>query len=233
MRIALIGTGVSGLVCAHRLNRRHDLTVFEAAEHIGGHTHTVDVASGGRLWPVDTGFIVFNERAYPRFVQLLDELGVASRPTRMTFSVRCERTGLEYSGRSLNGLLAQRVVHTDPAVMPRRRRAWAAWNFHALAEAREGVAVTYHMNALQGLDAPDDFFVTLNYDAPLALERVVKRITWHHPVFTPEAVAAQARWPELNGRERISYCGAYWGYGFHEDGVRSGLAVCDALEARA
>jgi predicted NAD/FAD-binding protein len=107
-RIAIIGTGISGLVCGHRLQADHDVTLFEANDWIGGHTHTVDVNLDETTFPVDTGFIVFNERNYPNFVTLLDELGVASHPTTMSFSVKCDRTGLEYNGTSLNRLFAQR-----------------------------------------------------------------------------------------------------------------------------
>jgi predicted NAD/FAD-binding protein len=108
MRIAVIGTGISGLVAAEALHEEHDLAVFEAGDHIGGHTSTVDVELESGRFAVDTGFVVFNDVTYPNFVALLDRLGVASRPTSMSFSVRCERTGLEYCGTSLNTLFAQR-----------------------------------------------------------------------------------------------------------------------------
>jgi uncharacterized protein len=108
MKIAVIGGGVSGLVVADRLCRRHEVTLFEAHPRAGGHVNTVDVEIDGETHAIDTGFIVFNDRTYPHFVELLDELGVPSRPTSMSFSVRCERSGLEYNGSSLNGLFAQR-----------------------------------------------------------------------------------------------------------------------------
>ena len=106
--IAVIGAGISGLVAAHRLSTRHAVTLFEANDYIGGHTHTIDVEIGDERHAIDTGFIVFNDRTYPKFVALLDELGVRSRPTSMSFSLRCDRTGLEYNGTSFNGLFAQR-----------------------------------------------------------------------------------------------------------------------------
>ena len=103
MKIAIVGTGISGLVCAHHLHPRHDVTVFEANDYVGGHTHTVDVELDGRTHAVDTGFIVYNEPNYPAFTRLLDELGVATQPIVMSFSVRDETTGLEYRADGLGG----------------------------------------------------------------------------------------------------------------------------------
>ena len=141
------------------------------------------------------------------------------------------------------------VLHTDASVMPRRRRAWASWNFHlepggagpeASAPAVSGDAspaaagghttVTYWMNALQRLRADDDFLVTLNRTDAIDPAKVVRRLNYSHPVYTPETVAAQARWQEISGRDRVHYCGAYWGWGFHEDGVQSALRACERLK---
>jgi predicted NAD/FAD-binding protein len=108
MKIAIIGTGIAGLTAAAGLAGRHELTVFEAADWIGGHTHTVDVEEDGRIIPVDTGFIVFNDWTYPNFIDLLRKLGVPWQPSDMSFSLQCEKTGLEYNGTSLNSLFAQR-----------------------------------------------------------------------------------------------------------------------------
>jgi predicted NAD/FAD-binding protein len=102
MKIAIIGSGISGLTCAHLLDRRHDVTVFEASDWIGGHSHTVDVDVQGERHAIDTGFIVFNDWTYPNFIRLLDQLGVASQPTEMSFSVRDPQTGIEYNGGNLN-----------------------------------------------------------------------------------------------------------------------------------
>ena len=412
MNIAIIGTGISGLTAAWHLHGAHDLTIFEANDHIGGHTHTVDVEAQGQPYAVDTGFIVFNDWTYPHFIDLLEQLGVASQPTTMSFSVRCERTGLEYNGQDLNTLFAQRfnlfrpsfhrmlrdilrfnreapalldgdraitlndylreqgysrefvehyvipmaaaiwsaepdlmgdmparffvqffknhgllsisnrpqwrviqggsrsyigpltapfhdrirlncpvesirrlpncvqikpkyggvehfdevivathsdqalrlladptpkeqeilgaipyqeneaVLHTDTRLLPRRKLAWAAWNYHLPTQPQTRVAVTYNMNLLQNLDAPVTFCVTLNRSEAIDPARVLYRTTYHHPVFTDEGVRAQARRSEISGVNRTWYCGAYWRYGFHEDGVNSGLAVARGLLER-
>jgi predicted NAD/FAD-binding protein len=415
MRIAIVGSGISGLYAAHRLHPDHEITVFEANDYVGGHTHTHEILAGGKTWSIDTGFIVFNERNYPRFSALLQELEVASQETSMSFSVRDERSGLEYCGTSLNTLFAQRsnllrpgywnmirgifrfnrvgleairsgnptgslrafltahripestveqyvipmvsaiwsadpeqllnypasfllrffdnhgmltindrpqwrvvrggsqsyvrkliepfadrirlnapvynvqrcidgvrvysgdgegdvfdevilavhsnqalrmlaeptrdeaailsaipyqrneaVLHTDDRLMPRSRRAWAAWNYHITPELQTETAVTYNMNVLQGLeDAPETFLVTLNRTETIDPARVIRRLVYHHPVFTPDAVAAQARHHEISGVDRIHYCGAYWGYGFHEDGIRSAEAVLASFRNEA
>ena len=120
MRIAIVGTGISGLVCAHLLDPDHDVTVFEADSRVGGHTNTVDVeVPGARRHPehhaVDTGFIVFNDRNYPNFIRLLERLGVATQPSEMSFSVSNELTGLEYRGTNLNTLYAQRANLLKPS----------------------------------------------------------------------------------------------------------------------
>jgi uncharacterized protein len=120
------------------------------------------------------------------------------------------------------------VLHTDSALLPRRRRARAAWNFHLLAEPKPLSTVTYWMNHLQQLQGADrDFCVTLNRSEAIDPAKVLRRISYSHPVFTPGGVKAQARHAQISGLEqRTHYCGAYWGWGFHEDGVRSALAAC-------
>lgn len=411
MRIAVIGGGVSGLVTAYLLSRRHEVTLFEAAQYLGGHTNTVAVSRDGVDYAIDTGFVVFNHRTYPRFTRLLDQLGVESQPTTMSFSVSCEENGLEYNGTSLNRLFAQRrnllrpsfhrmvrdilrfnrrgpeqcarmngasvgefldaheygeefarhyfvpigaaiwscpprtfrmfpvrfvmdflgnhgllqvhgrptwqvvrggsaryveairnelgrrarveiqlgtpvldvhrhergvsvttraagatfdeavlachsdqalslvsdaddterellrafpyqqneaVLHTDRRALPATRRAWAAWNYRVPAADRADVSVTYNMNLLQGLDAPRPFCVTLNPSGTLDPRTVIDRFTYHHPIFTSARERAQSRHGEVIRRRGVSLCGAYWGYGFHEDGVNSALAVARA-----
>lgn len=411
MRIAIVGAGISGMVAAYLLHQDHEVTVFEGADYIGGHTNTVEVRMEGQTYAVDTGFIVFNDWTYPNFIALLRKLGVASQPSDMSFSVTCERTGLEYNGNSLNTLFAQRrnlfrpsfyrmirdilrfnreslelltrpepgpslgsyleshrysrefidhyivpmgaaiwsasqetmwgfparyliqffknhgmlsvdkrptwrvikggsqryaekliesfrhrihlsspvesmarfpgyveirahmqgrnyqalqfdhvviathsdqalsmladpsprekevlgaihyqeneaVLHTDSSLLPKRRLAWAAWNYHLLGAKPDRAVLTYHMNKLQSLTAPREYCVTLNHTHAINPATILRRITYHHPVYTPGAVAAQKRHGEINGVNRTSYCGAYWGFGFHEDGVNSALAVC-------
>lgn len=403
MKIAIVGSGIAGLTAAHHLHPEHDITLFEAGGHPGGHVHTHDIDLDGRRQAVDSGFIVFNRRTYPHFIALLDELGVASQPTEMSFSVSCGRSGLEYNGNTLNTLFAQRgnlvrpafwrllrdilrfnreaprlldqtgeelalgdyldqggygrafqdyyilpmgaaiwstdpdrmlafparffirffinhgllsiqdrpqwrviqggsrryveamatpfrsrvrlnapvrrvvrraqgvelwlddgrldfdavflachsdqalalldaptpaerevlsaipyqaneaVLHTDARMLPRRRLAWAAWNY-GMPEGPGGrVGLTYNMNILQGLSGPAPVCVTLNDAGRIDPARVLARMTYHHPLFTPSGVAAQARHREIDGTARTYYCGAWWANGFHEDGVVSAL----------
>ncbi|HET9267968.1 MAG TPA: FAD-dependent oxidoreductase [Vicinamibacterales bacterium] len=410
MRVAVIGSGIAGNVAARRLHRDHDVVVFEAGAHAGGHSDTHDVELAGRRVAVDTGFIVYNERTYPRFTALLAGLGVATQESTMSFSVRDDGTGLEYNGTSLNSLFAQRrnllrpaflgmvrdilrfnreaaswldapddgltlagllergrygrafrehyivpmgaaiwstspsamqrfparffvrflhnhgmltvnerpvwrtirggsrqyverliapfkrrirletpvewirrraggvivkprgheaehfdaafvachsdqalalladpdaaerevlsaipyqrneaVLHTDSSLLPRRRLARAAWNYHV--PSRDGpVALTYDMSVLQRLGTPEPLLVTLNRGDAIDPARVLKRITYHHPLFTRASVAAQARHREINGVRRTYYCGAWWRNGFHEDGVASAEAAVAHFE---
>jgi len=409
MKIAIVGTGVSGLVAAHKLHREHEITVYEAAPRLGGHTNTVGVDDPeGELW-IDTGFIVFNDRNYPHFEALLAELGVGSQPSHMGFSVADGRGRFEYSGTpwglfarpahllspsflgmlrdwrrfnreareligmngtapSLGAWLEQRgfsrhfidrlivpqasavwsadpqqmwsfpasfmaeffenhgmyslrdrpkwrtvrggsrsyvsaisapwrdrvrlaspvrriqrfadgvrieaegrgterfdqvviathsdqalamladpsraerellgaipyqrneaVLHTDRSLMPRRRPVWSSWNFHLCEGPPRGSTVTYWMNNLQRLRTKTDYFVTLNRGEEIDPARVIRRFTYDHPTYTRAGVAAQARHAEISGVRRTHYCGAYWGWGFHEDGVVSGLRVAERI----
>ncbi len=123
------------------------------------------------------------------------------------------------------------ILHTDSRVMPRRRRAWAAWNYH-LQGAGQPVCLSYNMNILQGIEAPVQFCVTLNAPHAMAPESVIARMDYAHPVFTPASVAAQARHGELHAQGRVFFCGAYWGYGFHEDGLRSALRAVEDFDRR-
>ncbi|WP_203008199.1 NAD(P)/FAD-dependent oxidoreductase [Pseudomonas paraversuta] len=114
MKIAIIGSGISGLTCGYLLHKEHDIRVFEASDWVGGHTHTVDVGIGGRHYKIDTGFIVFNDWTYPNFIKLIDRLGVRSKATEMSFSVHDPRRNFEYNGNSLNSLFAQRSNLLSP-----------------------------------------------------------------------------------------------------------------------
>ena len=116
--------------------------------------------------------------------------------------------------------------------MPQRKLAWAAWNYHIPASTQERVAVTYNMNILQGIDGPVQFCVTLNHAGAIREDRIVRRFQYSHPVFTPEAVAAQKQHAFVNGDNRTYFCGAYWGNGFHEDGVVSALAALEHFKER-
>lgn len=412
MRIAVIGSGIAGLASAWLLSREHDVTLYEANDYLGGHTHTHDIALHDRHYTVDTGFIVYNRAHYPLLTRLFDELGVASQPTTMSFSVMNEASGLEYNAASLDSFYCQRrnllswrfhgmlrdilrfyreapallegngngpalgeyldqhrygaafrdehlvpmasalwsappqgildfparylvqfmanhqmlsvrdrpewrvvrggsaayvralqrgwnvrerlscpvfgmrrdaasveitsatgrerfdhavlachsdqalalladasadekeilgaipyqendvVLHTDATLLPRRRKAWAAWNAHVPREAGAPCTVSYCMNLLQGIDSPEPFVVTLNRSEAIDHARILRRMRYHHPVYTHASVAAQGRKAEIQGVHRTWFAGAYWGFGFHEDGIRSAVEVARAFGVR-
>ena len=413
MKIAIIGAGISGLGCAHQLHAQgHRISVFEAGSRIGGHTATYDVKLGTKRYAIDTGFIVYNERTYPNFIALLDKLGVASKVTEMGFSVSCGTTGLEYAGKNIDALFAQRsnflsprfvnmvreilhfnrhavrdlesgqlstaetlgeylqrkgysdyfsrhyllamtsaiwsadfndaknfpveffvrffrnhgllqvanrpqwrvveggsreylaplcqpfekhiytnmgvtsitrqnnrgvalrfkdgseqrfdevviathsdqalallsdaspdeksilgalpykdndvVLHTDDRLLPANRKTWSSWNYR-LKPGSDRAIVTYNMNILQGINAPETFCVTLNDTDSINPQRILGRFNYAHPQFTISGIAAQARWSEINGVNNTWFCGAYWHNGFHEDGLSSGLRVAENI----
>jgi uncharacterized protein len=416
MRIAIVGAGVSGLLAAHLLHREHEIVVYESGSYAGGHTNTIRVDTQHHSYHVDTGFIVMNDRNYPNFTRLLSQLGVATQPTNMSFSVKGEDEDFEYAGtprgllcqprnlasprfqrmiadllrfnrelrrllqrdetgESLQDFLVRRrfsevfirrlivpqvsavwsadprqissfpvrflaeffanhgmlgfrdrprwatvsggsaryvdaltrrfserirldspvhsirrgedhveitasaqgagregervterfdqvviathsdqalamlrdptererevlgaipyqrneaVLHTDSTLLPRRRGARAAWNFHLLREPKPLSTVTYYMNHLQRLRADRNFCVTLNRTEAIDPAKIIRTIAYSHPVFTPAGVAAQSQHGAIGGLEtRTHYCGAYWGWGFHEDGVLSALRACE------
>jgi predicted NAD/FAD-binding protein len=124
--------------------------------------------------------------------------------------------------------LNEAVLHTDSTLLPRRRFARAAWNFHLLREPKPLSTVTYYMNHLQRLNADRDFCVTLNRSEAIDPEKIIRTISYAHPMYTPEGVAAQSAHASISGlSSRTHYCGAYWGWGFHEDGVLSALRACE------
>ena len=121
------------------------------------------------------------------------------------------------------------VLHTDGSLLPRRRAARQAWNYHLFAQPRPRTTVTYYCNHLQRLDAPEDFCVSLNMTERIDPAKIIATFDYTHPTFTAAGVAAQARWSEISGRRGTRYCGAYWGWGFHEDGVVSALRAVEGL----
>ncbi|MBU6154474.1 MAG: FAD-dependent oxidoreductase [Bdellovibrionales bacterium] len=121
------------------------------------------------------------------------------------------------------------ILHTDTSVLPDRKLAWASWNYFLPEKNTGPVAVTYIMNILQGIKAPETFCVSLNLDSRIDPSKIVKKMTYDHPVFTPEATQAQSRWSEISGRNRTHFAGAYWGFGFHEDGAKSGIRVAKSF----
>lgn len=409
MRIAVVGSGIAGLASAWLLSRKHDVTLFEANDYLGGHTHSHDVCQQGQAFRIDSGFIVHNPQHYPLLTRLFAELGVASQSTTMSFSVHNEATGLEYNAATLDTLFCQRsnlwsprflgmvrdllrfyreapallqrpndttslgdyliqqgygavfrdqhlvpmasalwssppgqilsfparylvqfmanhqmlqindrpqwrvvqggsasyvqalraqwpvrerlncavrsirrrvdgaqveslagsehfdqvvlachsdqalalladadereqsilgaipyqvndtVLHTDASVLPRRRKAWAAWNVWLPRDPAEVCTVSYCMSLLQGIESAQPFIVTLNRTDAIDPDKVLCRMSYHHPVYTLASVAAQARKIEIQGRRRTWFAGAYWGWGFHEDGMRSAVEVAAAL----
>ena len=410
MKIAIIGTGISGLTSAYLLSKEHIVHVYEAQEYIGGHVHTLPVHLNGISYEIDTGFIVFNDRTYPNFNKLLNKINVLSQPTSMSFSVKCETTGLEYNGTSLNGLFAQRLnlikpsfllmvkdilrfnrdakefltdsveeitfgeflnrggysnalknnyvlpmasaiwsakskvienanfrffaqffenhgmlnisdrpqwrvikggskqytlkliepitnkirinspvdkiirknkgievvynkqqkelydrviiathsdqalkmienpsnaeieilssipyqtnvahLHWDCSVLPKQKNAWASWNYFKPNKLKDETTVTYYMNMLQSLNIPRNICVSLNIEEHIDPKKIYKKIIYQHPVFTSQAILAQKRHKEIDGVDKIHFCGAYWGSGFHEDGINSALSVCKAF----
>ncbi|MDG2881982.1 FAD-dependent oxidoreductase, partial [Vibrio parahaemolyticus] len=113
-KIAIVGTGISGLTCGYYLHKEHDVTLFEANDYIGGHTATVDVSLDGKEYAIDTGFIVYNDRTYPNFIKMMSEIGVEGLPTQMSFSVRNDGNGLEYNGHTVSTLFAQKRNWANP-----------------------------------------------------------------------------------------------------------------------
>ena len=406
MKVAIIGAGVSGLTCAWLLHPHHEVTVYESEPVVGGHSNTVEFDCDGKIFRIDTGFIVYNDRNYPKFMKLLSRLAVRGVPTAMSFAVRCDRTGIEYSGSGLAGVFAQKrnllrpsflrmvsdilrfnragaedserdlgtmtvgeylrqngygtsfsehyllpmgaaiwscptgtfadfpvqfilefyrnhgllsltnrpqwytipggsrryverlsapfaksirtnsavqrvvrdadgvsvmtssdisrfdevifachsdqalrmleqpsgleekvlsgfpyqineaVLHTDSSVLPRCRKAWSAWNYRIADSKDTAATVTYNMNILQHIQSPKTFCVTLNDSERISDSAVISKHKYAHPVFTTQRAVVQSMHDQLIRRNRTSFCGAYWGNGFHEDGVNSALAVC-------
>jgi predicted NAD/FAD-binding protein len=124
------------------------------------------------------------------------------------------------------------VLHTDDSLMPKRKAAWASWNYHIPAGRQDGASVTYHLNRLQGLTSERQYFVTLNCTDRIRPDSILAEFNYTHPVFGAESSAAQKLHNEINGVDRVYYCGAYWRNGFHEDGVVSALAALEHFHSR-
>jgi predicted NAD/FAD-binding protein len=157
--------------------------------------------------------------------QLFDQVIFASHADQ-TLRMLADATPLER--RVLSAFPYQRndaVLHTDAALLPRRPRAWASWNYHVPRDGEQNVTVTYDLSRLQGLASPAPILLTLNHTGPIDEAKVIKRFSYTHPAYSRESIAAQREHAKLNGANRAYFCGAYWGYGFHEDGVNSALAV--------
>lgn len=415
-KIAIIGSGISGLTAAYYLNKHFDIRLYEADSRLGGHTATKKVHVQGQDYLIDTGFIVFNDWTYPNFIRLMDELGVDSQATEMGFSVFSRDQNFEYAGTNLATLFAQKrnlfsinhwkmlrdivrfnkeavldldagnltpneslgsylrrkkysdafverylipmgsaiwsatqgvmlafpleffirffknhgllnitnrpqwrvikggsfayidpitrsfkqkiklnspvarvvrketgvtivcngesedfdqvilachsdqalailadasndelailsninyqknsvVLHTDTQLLPQRKATWSSWNYLLQSDNGHPPILTYSMNILQGIKSTTEFCVTLNADEKINPKKILGKYEYSHPVFSQEAVQAQAAWPLINGVNRTWFCGAYWANGFHEDGVCSALRVVNALhEANA
>ncbi|MGN6870709.1 MAG: NAD(P)/FAD-dependent oxidoreductase [Solirubrobacteraceae bacterium] len=165
-------------------------------------------------------------------VERFDEVVLATHSNQALAMLRdatpVERSVLEAIPYQVN----EAVLHTDVRLLPRRRRAWASWNYHWRQEPGPRATVTYHMNRLQSLRAEREFCVTLNRTEAIDPERIIRKITYAHPVFTSAGVESQRRFEKVSGADRLHFCGAYWGWGFHEDGVRSALRVAERFGAR-
>ncbi len=415
MKIAIVGSGISGLTCGYMLSKNHEVHLFESESRLGGHTHTHAVKVNSGEYLIDTGFIVCNNKNYPNFFKLIDQIDIKLKKSFMSFSVKDEKSKLEYNGTTLNSLFCQRrnflspkfyrmikdilrfnkeateyyiynqsnlnsditleeylknnnyssefiefyimpmgaaiwsasreemtkfplnffvrffhhhgmltvddrpqwyvleggsssyipkltskfqnnihlsspvqaverignqvrlvsnngeylfdevifathgdqtrkilknptpqekailgnfdyrpneiTLHTDTNVLPKSKLGHASWNYFLPKKVQNNVAVTYHMNILQGINSPETFLVSLNMDDFIDQKKVIKKISYSHPVYTLESVAAQAQWDQISGVDHIHYCGAYWGNGFHEDGVKSALKVCKMFGA--
>lgn len=194
---------------------RNRIWVNTPVQSIRRHKHFVELKARGQEW-----------RRFDRVIlachsnQALELLADASEAERQVLgAIRYQRN--------------EAVLHTDSRLMPRRKRAWAAWNYHILQSqaANDGrVSLTYNMNILQGIEAPEDFCVTLNHSDAIDADKIISQFDYEHPIFDQAAVAAQLRHREINGVQGTYYCGAYWRNGFHEDGVVSALSAVRHFE---
>lgn len=218
MRIAIVGAGVSGLVAAHLLHRRHEVTVFEANERIV------------RGNPVDKVVRRLGRRRAPHRAR---SAAAIRRLVIATHADQAIKLLADASERELAVLGAIRfqenvaTLHTDASMLPRHRHTWSSWSYHLLDEPRGRATLTYHMNQLQSLA----ILVTLNREDEIDPSKVIGSFGYAHPVFNAEVVSAQQRRGEIQGHRRTFFCGAYWGFGFREAGVHSAHDVARLLGA--
>jgi len=176
----------------------------------------------------DDGVSVFTDGGAERFDQL-----VLACHSDQALALLCDASDSE---RGILGAMPYQandtVLHTDARLLPRRRKAWAAWNAFVPRDPGDACTVSYCMNLLQGIDAPEPFVVTLNRSEAIDPAKILRRMRYHHPIYSHGSVAAQQRKAEIQGRRRTWFAGAYWGWGFHEDGMRSAVEVARALGVR-
>ncbi len=250
-RIAVIGAGVAGIVAAYLLSREHDVTLYEKSDYIGGHTHTVSIPDGlGGKIPVDTGFIVLNDRTYPLFNRFLSLLHVRIEKTDMSFSYTDLGAGIQYASQSFRSIFAQRKNLFSPSfwrllagILRFNQVTREKLRDGALADVtlgdhleREGfsaevakdnnpVTLTYDMTRLQKLATGDRVCVTLNPWKHVSHTLQIREMLYDHPMYSFEALQSQKELPSLNAKQNTYYCGSYFGHGFHEDAVRSAVEV--------
>jgi uncharacterized protein len=176
----------------------------------------------------------FDDRVQIRTAGMCETFDHVVLATHSDQALKLLGSGATHTERSVLGAIPyqsnEAVLHTDIRLLPRRRRAWASWNYHLLSEPTGRVAVTYHLNRLQALTAREQFCVTLNRTEAIDPAKIIRTIDYAHPVYTDAGIKAQARHAEIDGRNRTSFCGAWWGHGFHEDGAASGVRVAERLE---
>lgn len=223
----------------HQMLRVRNLPTWSTIP--GGSARYVDALTGSFAEPVRTSTPIRTITRGPDGVELIPHHGEPEQFDHVvvaTHSDQALRLLADPSPRERELLSAFEyqpndiALHTDQTLLPRRRRAWAAWNYHIVEGERGGSTVTYHMNRLQAIDSPTQFCVTLNHLEGIDEAQIVQRLTWQHPVYTHRSVAAQERHESLIGPNRTSFAGAYWGYGFHEDGVESAMRVARPLGGR-
>jgi predicted NAD/FAD-binding protein len=220
--VAVVGSGIAGISVAWLLRDQCQVTLFERNDYFGGHTHTVVVDENSASVPVDTGFIVYNEPNYPHLTGLVDILAIGTRDTEMSFAASVGEPRLEYAGSDLDTLFAQRRNLINPGFLG---MVWDILRFNRLCKDRLQTAGFGDLTS-------GDLLRQERLGEPRP-ESLVAEMTYHHPVFDTDAVKAQTRLTEIQGRDRIWYTGSYFGYGFHEDAVRASVELAERFGVRA